>query len=43
MEQEDKQLLEEYNQGKTIKELSLLYERGEGAIRSRLIKLGVLL
>ncbi len=43
MEQEDKQLLEEYNQGKTIKELSLLYERGEGAIRSRLIKLGIVL
>ena len=42
-EEEDEQLLSEYKQGKTVKELSSIHQRGEGSVRSRLIKLGVLL
>ncbi|MBP3495229.1 MAG: hypothetical protein J6K52_03395 [Clostridia bacterium] len=41
--EEDEQLLSEYKQGKTVKELSSIHQRGVGSIRSRLIKLGVLL
>jgi hypothetical protein len=40
-EAEDDQLLEKYNQGKTVKELSMIFLRSEGSIRSRLIKLGI--
>lgn len=41
--EEDDKLLDGYNQGATIKELSAIHQRGEGSIRSRLIKLGIII
>ena len=38
--QEDRQLIREHEEGKTIKELSEIHKRTQGAIRSRLKKLG---
>jgi len=38
---DDKLLIELYNQGKTVAELMQIFGRGDGAIRSRLRKLGV--
>jgi hypothetical protein len=39
--EEDEQLLTEFNEGKSVKEMSALHQRNIGAIRSRLSKLGV--
>lgn len=39
--EEDEQLLTEFNEGKSVKEMSALHQRNTGAIRSRLSKLGV--
>ena len=39
--EEDEQLLAEFNEGKSVKEMSALHQRNIGAIRSRLSKLGV--
>lgn len=39
--EDDKQLIEQYNAGKSVKDLSNMYRRSTGAIRSRLLKLGV--
>ena len=41
-QEEDEQLLSEYREGKTIKEISEIHSRSNGAIRSRLLGLGVL-
>lgn len=41
-QEEDEQLLSEYREGKTIKEISEIHNRSNGAIRSRLLGLGVL-
>ena len=41
-QEEDEQLLSEYREGKTIKEISEIHSRSYGAIRSRLLGLGVL-
>ena len=38
-EQEDKQIIREHEEGKTIREISEIHKRTEGAIRSRLKKL----
>lgn len=38
-DEEDAELLEEYNQGKSVNELAIAHERSTGAIRSRLVKL----
>ena len=40
--EEDEQLLTEYQEGKTIKELSAIHRRSNGAIRSRLLNLNVI-
>ena len=40
--EEDEQLLSEYREGRTIKEISEIHNRSNGAIRSRLLGLGVL-
>lgn len=37
-ENEDRDLLKEYNSGKNLKELAELHQRTSGAIRSRLLK-----
>jgi hypothetical protein len=39
--EEDQQLLTEFKEGKTVKEISDIHQRNIGAIRSRLLKLGV--
>jgi hypothetical protein len=39
-EQEDKQLINNYDTGKSFKEISEEHKRSEGAIKSRLLKLG---
>lgn len=39
--QEDQQLIREHNEGKTVSELSAIHRRTQGAIRSRLKKLGI--
>jgi hypothetical protein len=39
---EEARLKDEFANGKTISEMSTLHERGEGAIRSRLVKLGLI-
>ncbi|MBQ7307980.1 MAG: hypothetical protein IJW82_05575 [Clostridia bacterium] len=36
--EEDKRLLDEYNNGKTVKELCQIFQRSSGSIRSRLLK-----
>ena len=41
-QEEDDQLLAEYREGKSIKEISEIHSRSNGAIRSRLLGLGVL-
>ncbi len=41
-EEEDEQLLSEYHEGQSIKEISEIHNRSQGAIRSRLLSLGVL-
>jgi len=41
-DQEDKDLIEKFEKGMSTKELSKVHARTEGAIRSRLIKLGKL-
>ena len=38
--EEDRQLIREYESGKTTKELSEIHKRTKGAVRSRLKKLG---
>ena len=40
-EKEDQQLIREYEEGKTTKEMSEIHKRTQGAIRSRLKKLGL--
>ena len=39
--EEDEQLLSEYNSGKSVKEISEVHCRSVGAIRSRLLKFGI--
>ncbi|MBQ2718897.1 MAG: hypothetical protein IJF73_02400 [Clostridia bacterium] len=39
--EEDEAITAEYKAGRSIKELSILHERTEGAIRSRLLRLGI--
>jgi len=41
-EEEDNRLIDAYNEGDSIKELSKAHERTEGAISSRLLKHGII-